>query len=76
MTGEKAVRNNDRICIFWTQDIVYLQNFDGNLNMFDTSNFNTFNVLDKKYQIRVPNDIGPLLFYSINIFKQQFGDET
>ena len=63
VTGEKAVRSNDRICIFWTQDIVYLQNFDGNLIMFDTSNFNTFNVLDKNIKLEFPTILVP--FYRI-----------
>ena len=37
--------------------------------MFDNSNFNTFNVLDKNIKVRVHKDIGPSLSYSINNFE-------
>ena len=37
--------------------------------MFDTSIFNTFNVLDRIIKVRVHNDIGPILSYSINNFQ-------
>ena len=34
--------------------------------MFDISNFNTFNILDKNIKVNVHNDIGPILSNSIN----------
>ena len=37
--------------------------------MFDTSNFNIFNVLDKNIKVGVHNDTGPILSYSINNFE-------
>ena len=37
--------------------------------MFDTWNFNTFNALDKNFNVRVDNNIGLILSYSVNKFE-------
>ena len=54
---------------FFELKILFILSFDGNLTLFDTSNINTFNVLDKNVKVRVHNDIGPILSYSINTFE-------